>query len=66
MVFNVPDIKLSGNLSIPPKAYQIKIHGTIVAAHELRLGEYLVILGEERNPDLPGDEVREPAFGMTR
>ena len=42
----------------------IRSHGTIVAAHELRLGEYLVILGEERKPDLPGDEVREPAFGM--
>ncbi len=62
--FVVPDIKLSDNLSIPPKAYQIKMHGTIVAAHELRLGEFLVILGERRRPDLPSDEVREPAFGM--
>ncbi|MGA9486259.1 MAG: flagellar biosynthesis protein FlhA [Methylocella sp.] len=62
--FVVPDIKLSDSLSIPPKAYQIKMHGTIVAAHELRLGEFLVILGERRRPDLPSDEVREPAFGM--
>jgi flagellar biosynthesis protein FlhA len=28
--FVVPDIKLSDNLSIPPKTYQIKMHGTIV------------------------------------
>ncbi len=62
--FVVPDIKLSDSLSIPPKAYQIKMHGTIVAAHELRLGEFLVLLGEQRRPDLPSDEVREPAFGM--
>jgi flagellar biosynthesis protein FlhA len=62
--FVVPDIKLSDSLSIPPKAYQIKMHGTIVAAHELRLGEFLVILGERRRPDLLSDEVREPAFGM--
>jgi flagellar biosynthesis protein FlhA len=62
--FVVPDIKLSDSLSIPPKAYQIKMHGTIVAAQELRLGEFLVILGERRKPDLPSDEVREPAFGM--
>ena len=62
--FVVPDIKLSDNLSIPPKTYQIKMHGTIVAAHELRLGEYLVILGDDRKLDLPADEVREPAFGM--
>ncbi|HUB64638.1 MAG TPA: flagellar biosynthesis protein FlhA [Methylocella sp.] len=62
--FVVPDIKLSDSLTIPPKAYQLKMHGTIIAAHELRLGEFLVILGEGRKPDLPGDEVREPAFGM--
>jgi len=62
--FVVPDIKLSDSLAIPPKAYQIKMHGTIVAAHELRPGELLVILGDGRKPDLPGDEVREPAFGM--
>src|SRR5450631_2493412 len=62
--FVVPDIKLSDSLAIPPKAYQIKMHGTIVAAHELRLGELLVILGDGRKPDLPGDEVREQAFGM--
>jgi flagellar biosynthesis protein FlhA len=62
--FVVPDIKLSDSLSIPPKAYQIKIHGTVVAAHELRIGEVLVIVGDEQKPDLPGDEVREPAFGM--
>jgi flagellar biosynthesis protein FlhA len=57
-------LQLSDSLAIPPKAYQIKMHGTIVAAHELRLGELLVILGDGRKPDLPGDEVREPAFGM--
>ena len=62
--FVVPDIKLSDSLSIPPKSYQIKMHGTLVAAHELRLGEFLVVPGEGRKPNLPGDEVREPAFGM--
>ncbi len=62
--FIVPDIKLSESLSIPTKSYQIKIHGTIVAAHELRIGDLLVIIGDGRAPDLPGDEAREPAFGM--
>lgn len=62
--FVVPDIKLSDSLSIPSKGYQIKIHGTVVAAHELRIGELLVIVGDGRRPDLPGDESREPAFGM--
>ena len=62
--FVVPEIKLSDDLSIPPKNYQIRIHGTTVANQTLRLGEVLVVTGEGRKPDLPGEEVREPAFGM--
>ncbi len=62
--FVVPEIKLSDSLSIPTKNYQIKIHGTVVASHELRIGDLLVITGDGRRPALPGDDVREPAFGM--
>jgi flagellar biosynthesis protein FlhA len=62
--FVVPEIKLSDSLMLPPKSYQIKIHSTIVARQELRLGEFMVIIGDGRRPDVPGDEVREPAFGM--
>ncbi len=62
--FVVPDIKLSDSLAIPAKSYQIKIHGTIVAMQEMRIGDLMVIIGDGRLPDVPGDEVREPAFGM--
>jgi flagellar biosynthesis protein FlhA len=62
--FVVPEIKLSDDLSLPPKSYQVRIHGTAVANQTLRLGEVLVVTGEGRRPDLPGEEVREPAFGM--
>jgi flagellar biosynthesis protein FlhA len=62
--FVVPEIKLSDDLSLPPKTYQVRIHGTAVATQVLRLGEVLVVTGEGRKPDLPGDEVKEPAFGM--
>jgi flagellar biosynthesis protein FlhA len=62
--FVIPEIKVSDNLTIAPKSYQIRIHGTVVATHELRLGELLVITGDGRRPDIPGDDVREPAFGM--
>ena len=62
--FVVPEIKLSDDLALPPKAYQIKIHGTVVAREELRLGDVLVITGEGPRPDVPGDDAREPAFGM--
>lgn len=62
--FVVPDIRLSDDLSLPPKSYQIKIHGAVAAGQELRLGDVLVITGDGRAPSVPGDEAREPAFGM--
>lgn len=62
--FVVPDIRLADSLTVPSKEYRIKIHGTVVAAQELRPGEVLVIVGDAGAPDVPGDETREPAFGM--
>jgi flagellar biosynthesis protein FlhA len=62
--FVVPEIKLTDDLTIPPKSYQIKIHGTVVATEELRIGDVLVIVGDGAPPNVPGDETREPAFGM--
>jgi flagellar biosynthesis protein FlhA len=62
--FVVPEIRLGDDLSIPPKSYQIKIHGTVVASEELRIGDVMVITGDGPRPDLPCDEAREPAFGM--
>lgn len=62
--FVIPDIRLSDDLLIPPRSYSIRIHGTAVSSFELRLGEILVIPGGKPKPDLPGDEVQEPAFGM--
>jgi flagellar biosynthesis protein FlhA len=62
--FVVPEIKLSDDLSIPSKAYHIKVHGTVVATEELRIGDLLVITGDGPRPDVPSDEGREPAFGM--
>jgi flagellar biosynthesis protein FlhA len=62
--FVVPEIKLSDDLAMPPKAYQIKVHGTVVAGEELRIGDVLVITGDGPKPDVPADETREPAFGM--
>ncbi|ACA20772.1 flagellar biosynthesis protein FlhA [Methylobacterium sp. 4-46] len=62
--FVVPDIKLTDSPSLPPKTYQIRIHGTLSASQEIRPGESLVVVGDGPRPDVPGEEVREPAFGM--
>ncbi|MDQ2704342.1 MAG: flagellar biosynthesis protein FlhA [Pseudomonadota bacterium] len=62
--FVVPEVKLTDDFGIPSKSYQIKVHGTVVAEHAMRVGEIMVLLGNRDAPDIPGEEVREPAFGM--
>lgn len=62
--FVVPNIKLTDDLTISPKTYQFKIHGTVVVNETLRAGDVLIVVGDGDLPDIPGDEVREPAFGM--
>ena len=64
--FVVPEIRLTDDIKAPPKTYQIKIHGTAVATQELRVKEHLVIIGDGPRPNLPGDEVREPASASGR
>ncbi|MDN2567259.1 flagellar biosynthesis protein FlhA [Aquibium sp. A9E412] len=62
--FVVPEVKLTDDFAIPPKSYQIKVHGTVVAEYPLRVGELMVLLGNREPPEMPGEEVKEPAFGM--
>ncbi len=62
--FVIPEIKLTDDLNIGPKRYHIKIHGAIVSSNELRLGQQLIIVGNEKMPELPGEEVVDPAFGV--
>jgi flagellar biosynthesis protein FlhA len=62
--FVIPEIKLTDDIHLPPKDYAIKIHGTVAARFELRPGELLVVTGGKAPPTLPGDAVKEPAFGL--
>ena len=62
--FVVPEVRLTDDFNIPSKSYQIKVHGTVVAEHQVRVGEVMVLLGNRETPEIPGEEVREPAFGM--
>ncbi|MFY0610939.1 MAG: flagellar biosynthesis protein FlhA [Hyphomicrobiaceae bacterium] len=62
--FVVPDIKLSDDLELDAKTYQLRIHGTVVASQEVKLGNVLVVCGDGPLPSIGGDEVREPAFGI--
>lgn len=62
--FVIPEIKVTESLSVPTKGYELAVHGTVVASEALRVGDYLVVLGEGPTPQVPGDETRDPAFGM--
>ncbi len=62
--FVFPEIELSDSFDVDAKSYQIKLHGTIAASEQLKIGELLIITGERPAPDIPGEETREPAFGM--
>jgi flagellar biosynthesis protein FlhA len=62
--FVIPEIKVSDDIQLPSKEYTIKIHGTVASRYELRPGEVMVVLGGKEPPSLPGDSVKEPAFGL--
>ncbi len=62
--FVVPEVRLTDDIKAPPKTYQIRIHGAPVATQEMRVREWLIIVGDGPRPNVPGDEVREPAFGI--
>ena len=62
--FVVPEIKLSDDLTLLPKQYVIKVHGTLVASYELQPGSLLVMLAGKPPLDMPGDPVKDPAFGL--
>jgi flagellar biosynthesis protein FlhA len=60
----VPEIKVSDDLALPPKSYEVRVHGTMAARGEVRIGELLVVIGDGAAPAVPFDETVDPAFGM--
>ncbi len=62
--FVIPEVKVSEDLTLGPKDYMVRVHGTVAATQSLRVGDYLVVLGDGPKPRVPGDPARDPAFGM--
>ena len=62
--FVVPEINLSDDFSLPPRGYQIRIHGAAIGGHELPIGDVLVIVGDGPKPTVGGVDTIEPAFGL--
>jgi flagellar biosynthesis protein FlhA len=59
----VPEIHVSASLDLSPDEYVVSIQGADIARGSLRLGHVLVLLDERANIDVPGQEVKEAAFG---
>ncbi|MEM6846615.1 MAG: flagellar biosynthesis protein FlhA [Pseudomonadota bacterium] len=62
--FVIPEIAVEESIEMPPKDYAIAVHGTKAAGESLRVGDHLVVIGEGPMPAVPGDETRDPAFGL--
>ncbi len=62
--FVIPEIKVTDDLTLGAKQYSILVHGTLVADFELRPGEVMVMTAGKDLPNVPGDAMKEPAFGL--
>ena len=62
--FILPAVRIRDNLSLQPNAYRITIAGVIVAEDEIVTGKMLAIQGGSSNVVLPGEQVKDPTFGL--
>jgi flagellar biosynthesis protein FlhA len=60
----IPEIKVSEDVSVSAKTYQIRIQGSVIATYAVRINEILALIGSGDIPNIPGEVVSEPAFGM--
>ena len=61
--FVIPEIKVTDDFSLAPRAYQIKIFGTACAEATISLTDVIVLANNDEVPPFPHEEIKEPAFG---
>jgi flagellar biosynthesis protein FlhA len=62
--FVMPPVRILDNMRLPTQGYAIRIKEMESGAGELRLGHLMAMDPRGGQVDLPGDHVREPAFGL--
>jgi flagellar biosynthesis protein FlhA len=62
--FVLPPVRIKDDAGLKPNAYRISIHGLDVATGELRPGGRLLIDPGNAAVGFPGEQVREPTFGL--
>jgi flagellar biosynthesis protein FlhA len=62
--FVMPPVRILDNMRLPTQGYAIRIKEMESGAGELRLGHLMAMDPRGGQVDLPGEHVREPAFGL--
>jgi flagellar biosynthesis protein FlhA len=62
--FVMPSVRILDNMRLPNQGYAIRIKEMDAGSGEVRLGSLMAMDPRGGQVDLPGDHVREPAFGL--
>jgi flagellar biosynthesis protein FlhA len=62
--FVMPSVRILDNMRLPSQGYAIRIKEMEAGAGEVRLGSMMAMDPRGGQVDLPGEHVREPAFGL--
>ncbi len=60
----VPRIRIIDNMRLEPSEYCFKIKGVEVGRGTIRMGHYLAINPAGEKEEIPGEDTREPTFGL--
>ena len=60
----VPRIRIIDNMRLEPPEYCFKIKGVEVGRGKIRMGQYLAINPAGEKEEIPGEDTREPTFGL--
>jgi flagellar biosynthesis protein FlhA len=62
--FVMPSVRILDNMHLPSQGYAIRIKEMETGAGEVRLGQLMAMDPRGGQVELPGEHVREPAFGL--
>ena len=62
--FVIPQVRILDNMRLPTQGYAIRIKEMEAGAGEVRLGHLMAMDPAGRQVELPGEHMREPAFGL--
>ena len=60
----VPRIRIIDNMRLEPSEYSFKIRGVEVGRGKIKMGHYLAIQPGKLAEQVPGEQTRDPAFGL--